>query len=172
MTGFKKWRTVTFAAIILAFLLPFASVSCPGMPKVNITGLDLVKGTTISAPSQMGGQTESRAFNPEPLAQGAAACAVLGLLLSLVAAGKIRIPFVVLGGGGAVLLLLVKNRVEGQVGGEAMGGMGGSLLNWEPAYWFALLAFAGIAVACLVLKGGSAPAAQAPPQAPPQPPPT
>ncbi len=179
MTGFKKWRTVTFAAIIISFLLPFASVSCPGMPKVNITGLDLVKGSTMTMPSQTGGQPESRQMDPEPFALGAAACAVLGLLLSLVVAGKVRTPFTILGGAGAVLLLLVKNKLQGdlesQMGGETMGGLGGmgSLLNWEPAFWFALLAFAGIAVASLVLKGGGASTvAQAPPQAPPASPPT
>jgi len=149
--SFKKFRSLTYAAILVCFLLPFASVSCPGA-KLSVSGLELVRGTTVQAPQAMG-PAEPRRLNPEPLAQAAAACAVLGLLLSLVTGSAVRIPFIVTGGAGAVLLFLLKNKLESAVGQQGISmGMGMSLLKFETAFWLALLGFAAVAVISLLRK--------------------
>lgn len=156
MDSFKKFRSITFAAILVCFLLPFASVSCPGA-KMSFSGLQLVRGTTVQVPQAMG-PAETRRLEPSPLAQAAAACAVIGLLLSLVTGAATRIPFIGVGAAGAVLLFLLKSKLEGDAGRQGMGmGMGMAMLKFEAAFWLALLGFAGVAAISLFRKPATPP---------------
>jgi len=126
----KKVTPAIFALAALSFLLPFVVVSC-GSQAVTLTGLDLATGTTVQQP---GGQRVSA----EPTATLALVAAGLGCALGFV--GVPALVRTVMGGFGALMLVLLKNSLDQQARGTV------ATVNYAFGYWFALLLLAGGAV--------------------------
>jgi hypothetical protein len=119
---------------------------------VTFSGLQLATGTTVSQPQLFGESTE-RKVAAEPLASAALLCAVAGLLASFAGGRASRMAAGVLGGIGALLLLLLKSKVSSHTLQE-----GGGMLqvSYDPGYWLAFLSFC-LASALIVLVLRSSP---------------
>lgn len=143
-------RAGAFSVVLIAFFLPFVTVSCPGM-QVTFSGVQLAMGTTFQDPRN---PNDVQRLDGEPLAQGAALSALVGLLLAFLPARTGRIASAVAGGLGAALLLLFKNKLDHDVVAQ---GMGVLVLNYEPGYWLAFLVLGGIVLLAAFARGPSRP---------------
>jgi len=140
MTSKSKASPIIFAASIMAFLLPFITVSCGGQKLASFSGVQLAAGTTIEQ-QQMFGPPQKQKVDPEPAAAIAALCAIAGLLLSLPGI-KTAIASCVSGAFGAISLLVMKSRVDDAI---VKKGQGLLQVNYEIGFGLTLLLLIGAA---------------------------
>jgi len=127
---------VTFAIVLISFLLPWVSFSCNGHKFASITGLDLVTGTTFEKPGKEG-EDQVEKIPSDALAITALALTVLGLMLALL---QKRVPlfypaftaFVAI-----IVLLFLRARIDGDAAEQTRG-----LLqpDFEFGFWLTFLA--------------------------------
>lgn len=108
-----------YIASLVAFLLPFFSVSCGGRKVATFTGVQLAVGTTLDEP-QMFGPAKKQSINPDPFAAAAALCALAGIVLSVTTAKAAR-GAAIAGGAGAVSLLVMESRMNDQIASQGQG---------------------------------------------------
>lgn len=113
MTWKSKVSPVIFLASILAFVLPFVTVSCGGQKVASLSGVQLATGTTVQQP-QVFGPPQKQRVEPDPAAALAALCAILGLVLSFLSIKNAIAPAIA-GAMGALSLLFMKVRLDDQV---------------------------------------------------------
>lgn len=143
--------TVLFAAALLAFLLPFATVRCQGGGSMRLTGVQLTVGDSLEELNSRSGPGGSEKMLPSSPALGSAAlCAVAGLGFAGTRLLR-RTPSdsganLLFGGAGAVLLLWFMLRFNGEIR-EKNRKVGGPLLvvDYNIGYWVALLGMGGAA---------------------------
>lgn len=130
-----------FALALVCFLFPWVSVSCPGQSGqfLRLTGVQLAVGASVEEPT-MFGKSSKRKIPGEPLALGALACSVVGLVVSMAKSRGSKIVAAAAGTTGVVLLLLLKSKVEGDLARE---GQGMLEAHWEPGFWIAFVALVG-----------------------------
>ena len=136
---------IKFGLIIVLFLMPFVEISCGGIVKVQFSGMDLATGKTI----EIGEEEET--IDPEPLATIALGCALLGLLASFVKSKLARIFNAALGGGGAISLLQLKNKIDKGVGQCIKEGFM-CAADYKFAFWATLILFIAAAAVSIYLS--------------------
>ncbi len=147
-------RASVFALVLVAFMLPLVTVSCPG-GTLSLSGAQLAFGTSIDEP-QMFGPPRTRRIDSDPLAALALLTTVVGGGLALMSGAAGRTGAAVAGAAGAVLLLVLKTRVEAQVRSQAMGMM---QVQFDVGYVLALLGLIAAAAASWILRSPPATAA-------------
>lgn len=138
MTG-KTWSPLLFIAGLLSFFMTFFSVSCDGKPVASFTGVELVTGTTVRQPSPFGGDAKKEQIKGEPLALAAALLAAGAALMSAGSATpRLRIG-AGLGAAAAVLLFILRNKIERDLAHQELGAM--LSLKPEIGFWISTAAF-------------------------------
>jgi hypothetical protein len=133
--------SLSFAAVVACFFLTFLNVSCNGTRAASFSGVQLAVGTELKN-KDMFGQEQTKKFEREPFAFFALIAAAGGLLLSL--GGRItRTLTTVTGGAGAILLLLLKNKIDQDVLRQ---GNGLLTVEFAGAFYVAILLFAAAAI--------------------------
>jgi len=151
-SGATQWARgvpLSFGAVIICFFFSFVNLSCQGTRLASLTGIQLATGTQIGGGTDMfGGQQQKKDVKPEPLAALALAAAVGGLLLSFGGA-KTRILTVIAGAAGAVLLLMLKMKIDRDLTKMAEG-QGLIQVSYGAAFILAIILFI---VAALISSG-------------------
>ncbi|WP_448564171.1 hypothetical protein [Trichothermofontia sp.] len=78
MKTIKKVSASLFALILICFFLPFISISCQDLSILELSGIELVTGTTMSTPS-LGSQSQQEKIPPDARAIFALTAAAVGL---------------------------------------------------------------------------------------------
>ncbi|MEN9213792.1 MAG: hypothetical protein Q6J44_01555 [Gloeomargarita sp. DG02_4_bins_56] len=143
-----RWRATAFGVVLVAFFLPFMTLSCTVQPvQTQITGIQLITGT------QPGLSISIPPIPPQPNAGVAFAAAWVGLTTSFLSS---RWGLWLPAGAGAVggtLLLMIKARFDERVASE---GAGVLRLDYHPGFWLAVGGFlAGYVLNCLLLNRAS-----------------
>jgi len=149
-----------FAVVLICFLFPFVTVSCNEQTVAQVSGVDLVTGTTIEAPGTASVPQDTLPENApntdresEIPADGrailAAAAAIGGLVSSLIA-NKARLSAIPMALSllGVLMLLLIRSEVEEKAASAGVGLVGVSV-NYGIGYWGALIFF----LAAIFLNG-------------------
>lgn len=123
-----------FLGSALCFFLPFVTVSCGGMKAFTLTGQQLATGTTLSQPQPFG-PPQSQKIDGDVSAAIAGICALAGIVLSLVGR-RMAGPSAVSGAIAAASLLVLRNRLEGQIQKQ---GEGLASVSFEMGYTLTLL---------------------------------
>jgi hypothetical protein len=141
---FRAGTRIAFGIGLLAFVLPFASVSCGGHEVFTARGVN----TAIGGQYTFGGHVNYYSGDPYFL------IAVLGAILAL--AGQFLRPYVrvrliasaVVGLSSVVMMLIGQAHVNSRI--ASLQTNGAVTIRWEIAYWIALFAFgAGTVMAAL-----------------------
>lgn len=115
-----------YVGIALCFFLPFLTVSCGGLKAFTLTGQQLATGTTLTAP-QAFGPPRAQKIRGDPFAAVAAACALVGVVLSLVGRSAFGVTAVIGGAGGASKFVM-RTRLNSQIQQQ---GQGLATVNYE-----------------------------------------
>lgn len=155
--------SANFGVIVILFLLPFVTVSCGGqMMNIPLTGVDLAIGKNVemktpdflntpSTSRYASKMSRSNAPNritvpPSPLAAISLGLAVFGMAIAFMNIMPARIIAALSGIAGAVLLLILKMRMDEEAIREGGGLM---MLSYGFPYWMSLLLFLGTAGGCV-----------------------
>ncbi len=121
----RKYSPAAFGLAILCFVLPFTHISCQGERVASLSGLQLVVGTEISGAELQGfgdmRDASREKVNPEPLAILALVIAIVGVAVGFRKDKKGRIASIAAGAAGAVVLLLLKLKIDNEVATEGEG---------------------------------------------------
>ncbi len=147
----KKLSPAIFILVLICFFLPFVTFSCQAQKVLGLSGVQLVTGTSVPQP-QMFGPPKSEQMNAEPFAVLAFLCGILGLGLSFLRGRTGAIAPAAMGGLGAILLLALKSKIEGDVLNKS----GGVIqVNYEVGFYMVLILFlAALALNIFVLLQG------------------
>ncbi len=129
-----------FVVAALSFLLPFVAASCNGQKVIQLTGLELVTGTRVQAPSSYGyGYTTHRDVAPEPLAVLAIVVTLAGIALGFVKGGPGSILSAISGAVAFISLLLLQSKLNSDAARE-----GGNIfkIDYLTGFWIALVLLA------------------------------
>jgi hypothetical protein len=127
----KKAIPAILGLALICFFLPFVTVSCQGQKLLTLTGVQLVTGTTVQVP-QMFGPSKEEKIPGDGLARLACLSGLVGLLAAIVAKNKGKTVAAALAGLGAILLLVMKSRVENEV---LRAGSGLFQVEFGGGYW-------------------------------------
>jgi hypothetical protein len=133
----KKFSLPAFALALLCFFLPFVSVSCQQQKIISFTGIQLVTGTAIEQPQMLGPRKVDR-VNPEPFAVLAFLAGLAGLGVSFLKDQKTALAPAIFGGVGAVCLLLLKLKFDGDIQRQAAGIL---QVEYDVGFWLVLLIY-------------------------------
>jgi len=134
----KKFSPALFALIIILFFLPFLTVNCSGTKVANLTGIQLVTGTTVSQPSTFDQTNSTQKEGSEPWAIVAFVLAFIGLALSFLKSFRSAIAPAIVGAFGAISLLLLKMRIDNEVFTQ---GQGSLQAEYQAGFWLVFLCF-------------------------------
>lgn len=128
-----------FGLILALFLLPFVNISCSELIDIDVTGWQLVTGTTLEWQALMGEEVVRETLEPQALAGAAFFVALVGLGAAFVATRGARITGALCGAAGGICLLLLKTNIDKEVLKS-----GGGLLSvqYGIGLWLVLLLFA------------------------------
>ena len=141
--------TAKFGLIAILFFLPFVTFSCTPGFFVEVSGIQLVTGDTITIEEPFSGQDQIETLEPELYAAIAFGLAILGFFGALLYKGKMsRLSSLLAGGGGAVFLFLLKEKIEADVDDSEMQGL--VSISFEEGYWIAFVLFALAALIALI----------------------
>lgn len=150
LDGVWRWlhrlRAGFFGVVIVAFFLPFMTLSCTVQPlQTQISGIQLITGTQPN-PSP----TSIPPIQPQPAAGVAFTAAWVGFTASfLPSRWGLWLP-VGSGAVGGTLLLMLKSRFDQRVATE---GAGVLRLDYHPGFWLAVGGFlVGYLVNCLLIN--------------------
>lgn len=131
----KHFSAGVFVLIALSFLLPFVAASCNGQRVVQLTGLELVTGTSVQTPSSYG-YASKRSVDPEPLAVIAFIAILAGIAFAFVKGRAGNILSVLAGAVGFISLLLLQSKLNSDAARE-----GASILQLDflAGFWIALV---------------------------------
>jgi hypothetical protein len=133
----RKFSIGSFVVALVAFLLPFSTLTCQGQKFHSFSGVQLVKGGQIESKDFFGGKQVQK-FPPEPLAIFAFLAAIAGLVITV--SGKSESAQAgIAAAAGAGLLLWLKTKIESDVMKQGQGMVG---VEFGFGFWLALLALA------------------------------
>ena len=148
-----KLSPAIFVLALVCFFLPFVTFSCQGQKVLSLSGIQLVTGASVPQP-QMFGPPRSEKVNAEPLAVLAFLCGVLGLGLSFLKGRGGAIAPTVMGGLGAIVLLALKSKIDGDALSK---GSGVIQVSYEAGFYVVMILFlAAVALNIFVLLQGQA----------------
>lgn len=160
-----KWIRIPKGAALLAFLLPWMTVSCSGQPLVKASGFGLAFGR-VSAMGQAASAGDGASMNIWLIL---ALLAIAGGLFLLFTKGREAAKLVLGTSAAALVLILVgtwRYSKDAIMAEAAKNGSDGSMdqaalamiqVNWHFGYWLALLSLiAAAAMAWLVMSGKEA----------------
>ena len=160
-----KWIRIPKGAALLAFLLPWMTVSCSGQPLVKASGFGLAFGR-VSAMGQAASAGDGASMNIWLIL---ALLAIAGGLFLLFTKGREAAKLVLGTSAAALVLILVgtwRYSKDAIMAEAAKNGSDGSMdqaalamiqVNWHFGYWLALLSLiAAAAMAWLVMSGKDA----------------
>ncbi len=127
-------------AALLCFFLTFFTVSCQEERVVSLTGVDLVVGKTLESNASFAPSQKTR-IEPTPLAAIAALLAAVAAAAGAGAGAFRAWVAAATGGASTFTLLLLKDRIVGDVARQEMGEM--LTVRAESGFWIALLALLG-----------------------------
>lgn len=132
-----------FALSILAFLLPFMSVSCQGQKFHTFSGRDLVMGADVESKDMFSGAKKTEHVPANPLAILALVAAVAGAAAAI--SNKTETPLAgICAAAGVALLLWLKSKLETDSINQTQGMV---LVQPEFGFWAAVILL-GIAAFC------------------------
>ncbi len=150
----SKIPPVFFLIVIICFFLPFVRITCNNQEIATMTGFKLATGGEIELkgpqlPDSMSEgkiegsmefkpETGQQDRNPEIFAIFTLACAVIGLIISIIMMKKKSIIPAVIGVVGFIMLLLLKFDMDGDMSDE---GQGMIMLEYMYGYWIAFICF-------------------------------
>lgn len=137
----KKLSPAIFGIALICFFLPWVNVSCQGQKVMSFSGIQLVTGTTIEEPQMFGGK-QKRKIKGEMLAVLTFLSVIAGLVLSLLKNKKGTIGTIASGGTGAILVLLLKFKLDSDIQKETAGML---QLNYDVGFYLVLLLFIAVA---------------------------
>lgn len=133
----RKITPSVFIIVLVCFFLPWINVSCQGQKVASFSGMQLVTGTTIEEPALFG-NSQKKKVSGEPLAVIAFIAVLAGFGLSFRKGGKAPICPTAAGIIGAILLLMLKSKVDKDIFHQT----GGMLqTNYDAGYYLALISF-------------------------------
>lgn len=141
VTKSSRALPLSFGAILVCFLFSFVNVTCRGERVASLTGLQLAKGTEITQ-TDFFGSKKTKKVDAEPFATMALIAGVAGLLLSLGGRAP-RVLTTIAGAAGALSLLLLKSKIDGDAAKQGQGLM---QVEYGPAFTLALILFAAAAL--------------------------
>jgi hypothetical protein len=144
MQSSKKISASLFALILVCFFLPFVTVSCENRPVLQLSGIELTTGKTIANPT-FTGRTQKQDIPPNVGAVLAFTAAGIGLGISFTKVQKASMISTVSGAAGALLLLLMKSGIDGELAKQGAG-IAGFKTNYEVGFWGAFLLFISSAI--------------------------
>lgn len=137
----KKLSPAIFGIALICFFLPWVNVSCQGQRVMSFSGIQLVTGTTIEEPRMFGGK-QKRKIKGEPLAVLTFLSVIAGLALSFLKNRKGTIGAIASGCAGAILLLLLKSKLNSDIQKETAGML---QLNYDVGFYLTLILFIAVA---------------------------
>lgn len=142
----KKAGPMILLLTIFAFVLPFVTISCPGV-NIPLSGAQLALGTTLDA-DQLGGGTRTERIPSDPLVMVSFLCALLGLVCAFLDRDRLRPLIALAAAAGGILLLAFQARFTGEALKQ---GEGLLTLSWGVGFWLALVGFVSTVVWNLML---------------------
>ncbi len=140
----ERLRTAVSGLTLLAFTLPFLTISCAGA-EIPLSGFDLAFGKTLESGAMFGSNGAPNVVDGQPAVLAAVACAVLALLASFSSSRSAILRFARYASSVAGALMLVLMRVGGvtDIPAEARGMI---TVSYSAGYWMALLGFLALFV--------------------------
>jgi hypothetical protein len=136
---------------LLCFFFTFAIVSCNGQPLVALTGIQMVTGSSVSAP-QMFGPPKVQQIPPEPSVIVAFLCGIAALGVSLLPGKKTSYISAGVSAIAVIALFIFKSNLDS----EAMRQTGGMIHpEFGNGFWGAVIFFFGALVLGLIQARGA-----------------
>lgn len=141
----RKISSSLFIIILICFLLPFVTVSCSNTPVVQLSGLELLVGSTYETAGAFG-SAEVQNIPPDFRIILAFFSAVIGLIASLRMRKNKKVSFVASGFGlvGALLLLWFKSELDRELIRQS-GGLAYIQVEYNLGFWGSFWLFASAA---------------------------
>jgi hypothetical protein len=137
----KGITRTAFSVITLCFFFPFVTLSCQNQDLAALSGLQLSLGTTLNPPYMYSSYgMPARYISGEPLAMLSLVVAIAGLIISFLLKKyrKELIATTASGALGALFLLLLKSKIDGDVLQQGQG----IQARYSLWFWLAFLLFA------------------------------
>lgn len=116
----SKYSAGIFVIAALSFLLPFVAASCNGQRVAQLSGIQLVTGTKVKAPSSYGyGYSTNKEVDPEPLAIIAFVATLAGIAFAFIKGVLGRRLSAVSGAIGFISLFLLQGKLNSDITKEA-----------------------------------------------------
>lgn len=132
---FKRISPAIFGIALICFFLPFINVNCNGRKALSLTGIQLVTGTTYETIPLFYAK-ETKEIKSNPLAVLTFISIIVGIGLSFLKTKKGIIVSAIIGAAGAVLLLLLKSKLDSEIMREG-GGM--VQIEYTVIFWLTFL---------------------------------
>jgi hypothetical protein len=141
----KNISASLFAVVIICMCLPFLTVSCNDLPVVQMSGVEIVTGKTVTPPA-FTGKTEPQQFPGDPKAALIFGAAALGIGASLAKHRQSSTAAAGIGAFGLVILLSIKSGIDSKII-EHGAGAAGFKADYGLGFWGSFLMF--LSAACL-----------------------
>ncbi|MCB0522531.1 MAG: hypothetical protein H6577_16115 [Lewinellaceae bacterium] len=165
----RSFVPISFGAVIFLFFLTFFDLKCTnGQHLASVSGFNLVTGTRVENPNQgdsiisVGGEGDKGKIPPNIWAILAFGAAIAGLVVFVKKHPKESFYGMLLGGGGALSMLILRMHMTTNSGQMAQMGV---VLDVKFAFWLAFLGF--VVAGAISYFRWRQPAAVQPPPAPP-----
>jgi len=131
----RQTSPALFGITLICFFLPFVTISCQQETLKTFSGIQLATGSTMQVATPTG-RIQEQKIPGDPLAALAIISSIVGLGTSLIKARKTVIASAGSGAAGALLLLMLKSKLDD----EAIKQGGGLILiNYGLGFWLAFL---------------------------------
>ncbi len=124
-----------FGITLMCFFMPFVTISCQQQNLETLSGIQLTTGSTMKVATPAG-KVEEQKIPGDPLAALAIISSIIGLGTSLIKARKAVIASAGSGATGALLLLMLKSKLDEEAFKQ---GGGLILVNYSFGFWLAFL---------------------------------
>lgn len=143
-----------FILICLLFFLPFVNIQCSGTKIMTVTGLELVTGFQMNSPSMSGRHNSAERSDANVFAIAALGFSLVGAILAFVSRKKIvNLTFAALTAAALLALQIdLGSKTSSRARDIAI------TLNFEFAYWLALIVSIALIVLAIVIKPQNSPA--------------
>jgi len=141
---------VSIIIAIIAFLLPFVSLSCGGRKLITMTGTDMVIGTSFTETNPATGESHTREINPNIYAIISILSLGAAISFSMKNDSMGRYLTAASSGVGTIFLFLLKSDVDQRV---ATRGNGLIAVDWQFGFWaVVLVAILSIVIAIIPIE--------------------
>lgn len=142
--GTKPWMSQTLAVgVVIAFLLPFVTVSCEGHEVASIAGVQFAIGGPIEISDGVSDSGDEENVDIEPWATAGILLAIASAIIAFVPKRWRTGALFLLGIGGAVSLVLLRVTLETEFGELRSAG---AVVTYTWGWWLAVAGFSGLVV--------------------------